>query len=136
MTGIDSEEWDGVIRSWSLDWARDLPIRTQEEEATLLRDVRLASLELQEATRGDQRPGRALHAHGILATDRATLRIRGEVPQALRLGPFIPGASWPALVRFSNGLPTHSIRRGPRSARARRADHRGLPSARPSHHYW
>jgi catalase len=115
MEPVDREE---TVGRWRMDWAGDLPARTPEDQARLLRDVHRAIVELQEAARGSQPPERALHAHGIFATEGATLRVRGEIPPTLRLGPFVPGATWPALVRLSSAYP--------RAQSEEAADQRGL----------
>jgi len=95
----------GGVGAWSLDWLQALPVRTPQEEARLLEEVRSAIVELQEAARAGGAPDRALHPHGIHATRSAHLTMASDLPEAIRLGPFQPDTTWPVLVRLSSAYP-------------------------------
>jgi len=66
---------------------------------------RLVALQ-QERDRRYAEKGRALHRKGVGGAE-ATFTVRDDLdevlPKALHVGPFRPGATWQALVRFSNG---------------------------------
>jgi hypothetical protein len=91
-----------TLPGWSAAWPAALPTHTEDEARRLLSDARASVEALQRAVGGS---GRALHRRGILVTARAALHISESLPEALRLGPFQPGAAWPAVVRLSSAFP-------------------------------
>lgn len=95
-----------VISSWRQDWRVALPVRTPDEQARLLEEARRAVADLQAAARdADGRAGRALHRRPLHVTAHARLDVSPDIPAPIALGPFVPGASWPALVRLSSAYP-------------------------------
>lgn len=96
---------DAIVASWSHDWRAAMPVRTPEERAALVSEARRVVSALQEAARDGGRPGHALHRKTIAESADATFDIARDVPAALQVGPFTPGASWPATVRLSSAFP-------------------------------
>jgi hypothetical protein len=92
-----------VIASWREDWRDALPVRTPDEQARLVEAARRAVADLQAAARdAEGRAGRALHRRPLHVTAHARLDVSNGIPAPIALGPFVPGASWPALVRLSS----------------------------------
>jgi catalase len=101
-----TEATQSVIASWREDWRDALPVRTPDEQARLREEARRAVADLQAAARRvEGRAGRALHRRPLHVTAHARLEVSPDVPAPIALGPFVPGASWPALVRLSSAYP-------------------------------
>jgi len=97
---------DAIIASWREDWRDALPLRAPDEQARLNEGARRAVADLQAAARrAAGRAGRALHRRPLHVTAHARLDVSPGIPAPLALGPFVPGVSWPALVRLSSAYP-------------------------------
>ena len=96
---------DAVVASWGRDWREALPVRSPAEQSELLAEARRAVGRLQAAARGAGRPGHALHRKALIETSRATLEVSGDIPEPLRIGSFLPNATWPVAVRLSSAFP-------------------------------
>lgn len=96
---------DAIVATWSRDWRAALPRRPEAERDALIAEAREAVEALQEAARKGGVPGHALHRKTLLETSDATFEVLDTVPEAIRLGPFTPGAKWPAVVRLSSAFP-------------------------------
>ena len=96
---------DAIVATWSRDWRSALPRRPEAERDALIAEAREAVEALQEAARKGGAPGHALHRKTLLETSDATFEVLDTVPEAIRLGPFVPGAKWPAVVRLSSAFP-------------------------------
>lgn len=94
-----------IVARWGRDWPRSLPRRSPSEQAELLDRARIAIVRLQERARAVGEPGHALHRRELFATPDAELRIVDLLPPEVALGPFRPGATWRAAVRFSSAFP-------------------------------
>lgn len=95
-----------TIAAWREDWRASLPTRTPDELARLSEQARHAVADLQAAARrAEGRAGRALHRRALQVTAAARLDVSSNMPAPIALGPFVPGASWPALVRLSSAYP-------------------------------
>lgn len=96
---------DAIVASWGHDWRAATPVRTPVEQAALLDEARQAVAVLQEAARTGGQVGHALHRKGIFESTNATFEILTAVPKPLQIGPFTPGAAWPAAIRLSSAFP-------------------------------
>jgi hypothetical protein len=95
-----------AVSSWSTEWREALPTRSADDQASLVERARRAVAELQAAAhRVEGEAGRALHRRPLHVTATGRLDISRDVPPAVALGPFAPGASWPVLVRLSSAYP-------------------------------
>jgi hypothetical protein len=95
-----------VVGSWSELWRDALPRSTADEQARLREAARRAVANLQAAARKvEGSSGRALHRRALHVTAHARLEVWPDIPPPIALGPLTPGASWPAIVRFSSGYP-------------------------------
>lgn len=56
---------------------------------------------------GGPRPSRTFHAKPVAAVDDARLIVDERIPPDLRVGPYRPGAAFPATVRLSNANGLH-----------------------------
>jgi hypothetical protein len=95
-----------VVDSWSESWREALPRRTADEQARLRDAACRAVADLRAAAQQvEGRTGRALHRRALHVTTHARLEVAPDIPTRIALGPLTPGASWPAMVRFSNAYP-------------------------------
>lgn len=95
-----------VVGAWSTSWRDALPRRSADEQAGLVEAARRAVADLQAAARHvEGSSGRALHRRALHITAHARLEVSPDIPRPIALGPLIPGASWPAIVRFSSAYP-------------------------------
>jgi hypothetical protein len=65
------------------------------EGATLIRQI-------QEIAKGHGKPDRGFQRKTLYVTGTARMRVPPNLPEPLRVGPFQPGGSYRALVRFSS----------------------------------
>ena len=98
-------EPDAIVATWGRDWREALPTRSPAEQSALLAEARRAVGRLQVAARGDGRAGHALHRKSLVETSSATFEVSSVVPAPLQVGPFLPNAIWPALIRLSSAFP-------------------------------
>jgi hypothetical protein len=98
-------EPDAIVATWGRDWREALPTRSPAEQSVLLAEARRAVGRLQAAARGNGRAGHALHRKSLVETSSATFEVASAVPAPLRIGPFMPNAKWPALIRLSSAFP-------------------------------
>ena len=75
------------------------------EQAALSAEAGKAIALLQEAARRSGQVGHALHRKSILESSNASFEILTTVPKAIQIGPFTPGAVWPAALRLSSAFP-------------------------------
>ncbi|MCB9655537.1 MAG: hypothetical protein H6729_15555 [Deltaproteobacteria bacterium] len=100
-----------VISTWSKNWAEALPARGQAEMSALIDDAVASTRALQH--KANVEPGtslcpvhRGFQAKGTYATTQAKFKVASNLPDALRVGPFAPGAEYRSIVRFSNASST------------------------------
>jgi hypothetical protein len=87
------------------DWREEFLGGSPEAEASVIEAFSSQINEIQAALRTRARPPllrRGFHAKTQAGVTNAEFRILPSVPAHLRVGPFIPGAVYPAMVRFSN----------------------------------
>jgi hypothetical protein len=94
-----------ILASWGYDWRAAMPVRTPDEQAALLAEARRAVASLQGAAGAGSRAGHALHRKSLLESANATFDVSTAVPAPLQVGPFTPGAAWPAALRLSSAFP-------------------------------
>ncbi|MBK8011430.1 MAG: hypothetical protein IPK13_08770 [Deltaproteobacteria bacterium] len=100
-----------VISTWSKNWEEALPARGQSEMSALIDDAVASTRALQR--KANVEPGtslcpvhRGFQAKGTYATTQAKFKVAANLPEALRVGPFAPGAEYRSIVRFSNASST------------------------------
>jgi Animal haem peroxidase/Catalase len=91
---------DGM-RQWNECYAGGSAEAEYREFQKLAQDIMLAQLKTRRAAKA-QGVHRAFHAKATLALDSAELRFLDKLPRDLTTGYAKPGASHPAIVRFSN----------------------------------
>jgi hypothetical protein len=98
-------EPNAVVATWGYDWRQELPVYSPPEQAALLANARQAVVELQQAASAHGRAGHALHRKTLYESASATFEIASDIPKVLRIGPFLPNATWPAVIRLSSAFP-------------------------------
>ena len=93
---------------FATDWSEDIPPDEEARFAELTRTV----VELQRRRSAQAGAGRALHRKQHAGVE-ATLTIRDDLPETLRVGPFAAPRTFAAYVRFSNAGGHHGPDREP-----------------------
>ena len=89
------------MRQWSESYAGGSAEAEDREFQKLAQDIMLAQLKTQRSAKA-RGVNRAFHAKATLALDGAELRFLDKLSPDLITGYARPGASYPAIVRFSN----------------------------------
>jgi hypothetical protein len=93
------------MREWNEHYAGGSAEAEYREFQKLAQDIMLAQLKTRRAAKA-QGVDRAFHAKATLALDGAELRFLDKLPPDLIAGYARPGASYAAVVRFSNAAST------------------------------
>jgi hypothetical protein len=86
------------------DWSERYLDGSPENEAALLRVFadQIQGVQKRNGDHGDGRILRAFHAKLLAGVTKASFSVRDDVRPDLQVGLFVPGATYPAMVRFSN----------------------------------
>jgi hypothetical protein len=95
---------DGQRTALNTEWSERYLGGTPEKESEILRLFadQIQGVQKRNRDHGDGRILRAFHAKLVAGVANARFTVRDDVRPELRVGLFVPGATYPAMVRFSN----------------------------------